>query len=127
MCSYEYSYNYDMASMPMGYWFICLIFEVFMIVCMWKMFEKAGEPGWAAIVPLYNAYVMFKIAWGNGWKFLLLLIPIANIVFAIMLPFKLAKAFGKSSGFGAGLLFLSVVFYPILAFDNSIKYVGAEK
>jgi len=91
------------------------------------MFEKAGEPGWAAIVPLYNAYVMFKIAWGNGWKFLLLLIPIANIVFAIMLPFKLAKAFGKSSGFGAGLLFLSVVFYPILAFDNSIKYVGAEK
>lgn len=92
---------------------------VFMIVCMWKIFEKAGEPGWGAIVPFYNLYLVFKIALGNGWYFLFLLIPFVNIVFAIMLPFKLAKAFGKGVGFGFGLLLLDIIFYPILAFGSA--------
>lgn len=126
MYSYEYSYNYDMTSMPVGYWFLSFGIGILLIICFWKLFKKAGEPGWAALVPLYDSYVMFKIAFGNGWKFLLLLIPIVNIVFAIMLPFKIAKAFGKSSGFGAGLLFLSFIFYPMLAFSDA-KYVGVEK
>ncbi len=126
MYSYEYSYNYDMTSMPTGYWFLSFGISVLLIICYWKLFEKASEPGWACLVPFYNMYVMFKIAFGNGWKFLLLLIPIVNVVFAIMLPFKLAKAFGKSSGFGAGLLFLSFIFYPMLAFSDA-KYVGPQK
>ena len=92
---------------------------IFMIVSMWKIFEKAGEPGWGAIVPFYSSYLEFKIAFGNGWYFLLLLIPIVNIVFSIMLPFKMAKAFGKGVGFGFGLLFLSIIFYPILAFGDA--------
>ena len=106
-----------------GMSFLSLAIIVLGIVAMWKIFEKAGEPGWAAIIPFYNLYVLFKITWGNGWKFLLLLIPIANIVFAIITMVKLAKAFGKSGGFAVGLIFLSVIFYCILAFDHS-EYAG---
>ena len=96
------------------------------IIAMWKIFEKAGEPGWAAIIPFYNLYVLFKITWGNGWKFLFLLIPIANVVFAIITMVKLAKAFGKSGGFAVGLIFLSIIFYCILAFDSS-TYIGVPE
>ena len=93
--------------------------SVLMIASWWKVFKKAGEPGWAAIVPFYNLYIEFKIAFGNGWLFLLTLIPIINIVVTILLPFKLAKAFGKSTAFGLGLLFIPVIFYPLLAFGDA--------
>ena len=109
-----------------GMSFLSLAIIVLGIVAMWKIFEKAGEPGWAAIIPFYNLYVLFKITWGNGWKFLLLLIPIANIVIAIITMVKLAKAFGKSGGFAVGLIFLSIIFYCILAFDQS-QYLGVPE
>ena len=109
-----------------GMTLLSLAFAVLAIVAMWKIFEKAGEPGWAAIIPFYNIYVLFKITWGNGWKFLFLLIPIANIVFAIITMVKLAKAFGKSGGFAVGLIFLSIIFYCILAFDQS-QYLGVPE
>ena len=105
---------------------LSLAFAVLAIVAMWKIFEKAGKPGWAAIIPFYNIYVLFEITWGNGWKFLFLLIPIANIVFAIITMVKLAKAFGKSGGFAVGLIFLSIIFYCILAFDKS-EYLGVPQ
>lgn len=94
-------------------------------VIFWKIYDKAGEPGWASLVPFYNTYVLFKITWGNGILFLLLLIPFANLIIAIILPFKLAKAFGRGLGFGFGLLLLPIIFFPILAFGNS-KYVGID-
>ncbi len=106
--------------------FLSLALAVLGIVAMWKIFVKAGEPGWAAIIPFYNLYVLFKITWGSGWKFLLLLIPIANIVFVIITMVKLAKAFGKSGGFAVGLIFLGVIFYCILAFDDS-QYMGVPQ
>ncbi len=102
----------------------CLI-GILMIVCYWILFNKAKKHGWAAIVPFYNSYVMFDIAFGNGILFLLMFVPIVNIVFSIMMCFKFATAFGKGTGFGFGLLFLPVVFYPILAFGSS-KYVGVK-
>jgi len=105
---------------------LSLAIAVLSIVALWKIFEKAGEPGWAAIIPFYNLYVLFKITWGSGWKFLLLLIPIANIVIVIITLVKLAKAFGKSGGFAVGLIFLSVIFYCILAFDSS-TYIGVPQ
>ena len=105
---------------------VYLAIAVLGIVAMWKIFEKAGEPGWAAIIPFYNLYVLFKITWGGGWKFLLLLIPIANIVILIITMVKLAKAFGKSGGFAVGLIFLSIIFYCILAFDQS-TYLGVPE
>lgn len=102
---------------------IGIVVALVMIAGMWKMFSKAGEPGWASIIPFYNAYVLFKITWGSGIKFLLLLIPIANIVVVIMTQIKLAKAFGKSTGFAVGLILLSPIFYVILGFDSS-EYLG---
>ena len=109
-----------------GMTILSLALAVLGIVAMWKIFEKAGKPGWAAIIPFYNIYVLFEITWGNGWKFLFLLIPIANIVFAIITMVKLAKAFGKGGGFAVGLIFLSIIFYCILAFDQS-QYLGVPE
>ena len=102
---------------------ISMIVAIATIVFIWKVYVKAGEPGWAAIIPFYNMYVLFKITWNNGWKFLLLLIPIYNIVVMIQTYIKLAKAFGKSGGFAAGLIVLCPIFFGILAFDDS-QYQG---
>ena len=102
---------------------IWLAVLVFSIIVMWRLFEKAGQHGWASLIPFYNAYVGHKIAWGNGWLMLLMLIPLVNAVFGIMTVFRLAKVFGKGVGFGFGLLFLGVIFLPILAF-GSARYTG---
>ena len=126
MSGYDTSYLSSMAQPSPFAMFLWLAVSVLMIVAMWKIFEKSGEPGWAAIIPFYNLYVLFKITWGNGWKFLYLLIPIAGFVFGIITVVKLAKAFGKSGGFAVGLIFLSVIFYCILAFDQSI-YLGVPQ
>ncbi len=105
---------------------VSLIYYVLLIVCEWKMFEKAGEPGWAAIIPIYNIYKLFEISYGSGWKMLLLLVPILNIFIAIQQSFKLAKAFGQGFAFGIGLLLLAPIFMAIIAFSNKIEYVGPE-
>lgn len=120
----EFSTAYAQPSPAMTW--IGVIIAILGIVAMWKIFVKAGEPGWAAIIPFYSTYVLFKITWGNGWKFLLLLIPFANIVFIIITMVKLAKAFGKGGGFAVGLIFLSVIFYCILAFGDA-RYVGVPQ
>lgn len=108
------------------YMITVLAIAVVAIVAMWKIFTKANKPGWAAIVPFYNLYTEFEIAGMNGWMFLLLLIPIVNIIVAIMLYVNLAKAFGKSTGFAIGLIFLNFIFMLILAF-SSAEYVGNQK
>ncbi len=92
---------------------------VLMVVSGWKIFKKAGKPGWAVLVPFYDAIVMLQICRRPGWWLILLLIPIVNIIIAIILTMDLAKAFGHGVGFGIGLLLASVIFYPILAFDSS--------
>ena len=102
---------------------ISLVLCVFVLVCMWIIFRKAGKPGWAAIVPFYNLYVLFDITWGSGMRFLLMLIPIYNIILSIQTQIRLAKAFGKGGGFAAGLIFLPYVFVPILAFSGA-SYQG---
>lgn len=97
---------------------ISLVLCVFVLVCMWIVFRKAGKPGWASIVPFYNLYVLFDITWGSGMRFLLLLIPIYNIILGIQTQVRLARAFGKSGGFAAGLVFLPYIFIPLLAFGK---------
>lgn len=102
---------------------IILIISILVIVAHWKLFSKAGEPGWAAIVPFYGNYVLFKIIFGNGWFFLLLIVPVVNVVVLVVVPFMLAKVYGKGIGYGFGLLFLAPIFYLMLAF-GSAEYVG---
>jgi hypothetical protein len=105
---------------------IWIVLAILFIVAMWKLFEKANVPGWHCIIPFLNIYDEFKIAWGNGWLFLLLLIPFVDIIIEIILAFKLAKAFGKGLGFTIGLVLLPSIFKLILGFDSS-KYLGAQK
>ena len=93
------------------------------IIAQLKIFTKAGKPGWAAIIPFYNMYTLFEVAGMNGWMFLLMLLPIVNIVIMIMLYVNLAKSFGKSTGFAVGLIFLNFIFMLILGFGSD-QYVG---
>ena len=118
-----YYYEYQMAPSPFAS-FLSLLLGAAGIVACWLLFKKAGKPGWASIVPFYNVYTLFEITWGSGWLFLLLLIPIANIVIWIITMVKLAQVFGKGGGFACGLIFLNTIFECIIAFDNSIQYVG---
>ena len=98
---------------------IWLALCVLLIVAMWKVFAKAGQPGWAALIPIYNAYIMLKIAGKPGWWLVLYLIPIVNLVVCILVLLAVAKAFGKGGGFVAGMILLPIIFWPILAFDCS--------
>ena len=104
---------------------ISLALGVFMIVALWKLFTKFGEPGWKAIIPFYNIWIEFKYIWGKGAAMFLLLIPVVNLVIAIILCVKEARAFGKGGGFAVGLVFLPIIFVPILAFGDA-KYQGAQ-
>lgn len=110
----------------MGFVIIAIAVGILQIIATWKLYRKAGEKGWAAIVPFYNLYVMVKIAWGNGWLFLLYLVPMGNIVFAIGTCVKLARAFGKGGGYAVGLIFLPYVFLSILGFGQA-EYQGTDK
>ena len=93
------------------------------IIPNWLLYKKAGEPGWASIVPLYSTLIWLKII-GKPWYWLILfLIPYVNFVFIIWAINLTSKSFGKEEGFTFGLLFLPFIFYPILAFGSS-KYVG---
>ncbi len=89
------------------------------IVSLWKIYTKAGQPGWAAIIPIYNVLILLKIIGRPWWWLLLLFIPIANIVVACMLAVGLAKTFGKGVGFAVGMVLLGIIFYPILAFGSA--------
>ena len=91
---------------------------VFVIVAagMWKVFEKAGEPGWAALVPIYNLLVLVKIAGKETWWVVLLLLPCVNFVAAVMICIEVARKFGKDTLYGVGLAFLPFIFFPMLGF-----------
>jgi len=110
------------AAMAVGGLFYAAII-VFTIIIGWKIYSKAGQPGWACIIPIYSAYIFTKII-GKPWYWLILwCIPVVNIIFLIWATNLLSKSFGKEEGFTAGLILLSFIFYPILAF-GSAKYVG---
>lgn len=114
-----------------GIWFLILALLIFLLVVNWKMFKKAGKPGWASLVPVYNTIVLLDII-GYKWYYifftLLGVIPIIgfvlSLIFMISLNIKLAKSFGQSEAFGIGLWLLKPVFAAIIAFDKSINYVG---
>ena len=96
-----------------------LLVTVFLIAAMWKVFSKAGKPGWACLIPIYNLYVWCKIVGRPGWWIILMLIPLVNLVVCIIVYVALAKAFGKGVGFALGLIFLGFIFFPILAFGDA--------
>jgi len=96
----------------------------FVIAGAWKVYAKAGQPGWAAIVPIYNLYVLLQIVGRPAWWLILCFVPLVNFVVLILVAIDLAKSFGKGPGFGIGLVLLCPIFYPILGF-GSATYQGA--
>jgi len=107
-----------------GTYIFATVVAVFMIAAMWKVFTKAGKPGWAAIVPIYNIIVLLGIAGKPAWWIILFFIPIVNLIITILVYVALAGKFGKGGGFAMGLVFLGPIFFPILGF-GSAQYQGA--
>jgi hypothetical protein len=106
-----------------AFFVVWLAVVVFVIAAVWKVFVKAGKPGWAGIVPIYNIIVMLEIIGRPLWWIVLLISPLVNIVMAFIIYIDLAKSFGKSAGFGIGLVLLSPIFLAILGF-GSARYIG---
>jgi uncharacterized membrane protein YhaH (DUF805 family) len=106
---------------------ICIVVVIFIIAGLWKVFQKADKPGWAAVVPIYNIILLLQIAEKPVWWILLYflsIIPfvgfITVIVINILVGIGVAKNFGKSDGFGVGLGLLGFIFYPILGFGDAV-------
>lgn len=98
---------------------VFLALAVLMIVSVWKVYTKAGKPGWASIIPIYNIVVLLEIVQKPIWWVILMFIPFVNIIVGIIMYSALAKSFGKGVGFTIGLILLPFIFYPILAFGKS--------
>jgi hypothetical protein len=105
---------------------IYVIVILLMIVSMWITVNKAGRPGVSQIIPIWNIIELVRIAGKPGWwVILILLVPIANIVLLIMTFNGISQAFGKGAGFTVGLVFLPMIFWPILAFSDA-KYTAPQ-
>ena len=102
---------------------IYLAVVVLEIAAMWQVFSKAGQPGWAAIIPIYNTITMLKVVGRPLWWFVLLLIPLVNIVMWFMIALDLAKSFGRGTGFGVATFFFPYVTIPMLGFGGA-QYQG---
>jgi uncharacterized protein DUF5684 len=104
---------------------IYLSLAILVIAGMWATFAKAGKPGWASIIPIYNLIVLLEIAGKPIWWVILFLIPLVNFVISILVMIDLAKSFGKGAGFAVGLILLPFVFCPLLGFGDA-RYIGAR-
>ncbi|MCB0402207.1 MAG: hypothetical protein KDD41_08990 [Flavobacteriales bacterium] len=106
-----------------GVFFIVMLIAfgliAFMMICLWKIVEKGGNPGWTGIVPIYNMFILAKMAQKPEWWGALVLIPYAGIVFQIWIWNRVVKRFGYSEGFTVGIVLLPIVFLPILAFGDA--------
>ena len=121
MENYESSYASTGISSTVIVIYLIVLLVVF--AGMWKVFTKAGKPGWAAIIPIYNLIVLLEIVGKPLWWFFLLLVPCVNIVFLVIIYNELSKSFGKGAGFTVGLILLSPIFFPILGFGDAV-YLG---
>jgi hypothetical protein len=104
--------------------FFLLVLGLVAVAGMWKVFEKAGEPGWAAIVPIYNVVVLLKICGRPLWWIILFFVPFVSFIMWFVICFDVAKRFGKGAGFAIGLAILPFIFFPMLAWGDA-KYQPA--
>jgi hypothetical protein len=102
---------------------VWLAVAILFIAGSWKVFVKAGKPGWGVLIPIYNVFLFLDIAGRPAWWFLLLLIPVVSLIVCIVLAMDVARKFGKSGGFAIGLVILPFIFYPVLGF-GSAQYEG---
>ena len=123
--NYNYDYDYSGGAAAAGFvgviYFIAFLLNIFLIVCQWKIFVKANQPGWYSLIPILNIITLMQIAGTpvDAKNVICLFIPIASLIIMAIIYTDLAKSFGKDPIFGIGLLFLPMIFFPILAFDSS--------
>lgn len=101
-----------------------LVVAVVLIISNWKIFTKAGKPGWAILIPIYNIIVMLQIVEKPVWWIIMLFIPVVNIVFAILIIYNLVIKFGQPGWHVILAMFLGVIYYPYLAFSKA-EYQGS--
>lgn len=119
--------NSSIAAAGIGILVLLAIFVIFAlaIVAMWRLYEKAGKPGWASIVPFYNIFVMLEIVGRPTWWFaVILLVPIVQTVFSVIVAIDFAKSYGKGLWYGLGSLFFPFIIYPVMAWDKNVRYIG---
>lgn len=105
-----------------------MLMTILSLVGIWKTWEKAGQQGWMGIIPVLNVYTWLLIIKKPWWWILLLLIPGVNLVLLFIMGIELAKAFGKETLFGVGLILLPIIFFPILGFgEDTYKYGGGNR
>ena len=128
-----YDYGYDVGStVATGFGvalgiiaFVCILsiaISIFMLVCLWKVYKKAGKKGWETLIPIYNNIVLLEIANLPMWYIILIFVPFVNVAIMFYVYIELAKKFGQSALFGVGLVFLYPIFIAILAFNKSCVY-----
>lgn len=106
---------------------VFLIFLIPIIISVWKLFQIAGKPGWACIVPIYNTIIQLEIIKKPWWWLLLMMIPYLGIIWQIWALNLFVKSFGKDEGYTVGCVFLPFIFLPILAFNKNTKYIHFEE
>jgi len=106
-----------------AYWFFMMALTIVMLVAYWVIFTKAGKPGWASLIPIYNVIVLLEIVGRPIWWIVLMLIPIVNLVVYAIVIMDLSTSFGKGLAFAIGLILLPYIFLLILAF-GSAQYSG---
>jgi hypothetical protein len=105
--------------------FCCVgIIALLMIASLWKIFVKAGQPGWAAIVPIYNSYIMQEMVGREVWWLAILIF--LSPVWTIVISLDMAKSFGKDTLFAIGLILFPYIFYPLLGFGDA-QYLGPKR
>ena len=122
----------DFMAVIAGYLIFILLIAIYAVIVLWKIFTKAGQPGWAVLVPFYNLYVYTQVVQRPSWWMVLyfasivpIVGPLTVLVISILDNLRMAKVFGKSSGFGVGLIFLGIIFQSILAFGDA-KYIRLD-
>jgi uncharacterized protein DUF5684 len=120
----ETAVTVGVTTMGLVFVLFCLALVILIIAGFWKVFSKAGQPGWASLIPILNTYFLLKIAGKPGWWLLLLFIPVVNLVIIIITLVDLARNFAKGAGFAMGLLFLPMIFFLILGFGSATYQSG---
>ncbi len=114
----------DQPQVPFIFYLLVFAVAIISVISLWIIFQKAGKPGWASIVPFYNLWILKEITGRPTWWFFVSFIPYVGTVFVLIMYYFLGKSFGKSSSFSVGVALLSIIFLPMLAFSDA-RYQGA--
>jgi len=106
---------------------ILVLIGLVFVIANWKLYTKAGKPGWISIVPIYNTIVLLKLVGKPWWWIFLLLIPLVNFVFGIMLLIAMSKSYSRGTGFVVGLILMPFIFFPVLGLSKKSVYIGPQK